>query len=157
MTCGGCMRVRKTMIAIGRNMIQAVVPPTRKPERNMSMPEVIAYKVFYADGRESDGSITLPARDSDPESKVRWRKIRDLVLEFIGPENDPEHVTVWYDSRYLDMFVDETGVLKELPMNMRATAIYRANVQAHEPNPEPEDEMPFIAGNAVLFLEKVWK
>lgn len=157
MTCSGCMRVRKTMIAIGRNMIQRVVPPTRKTERNSNMPEIIPYKVIYADGRESEGSLTLPARANDPESKLRYRKIRDTVLEVIGAENDPEHVTVWHDSRYLDMFVDETGVLKELPFNEKATKIYRANVQAHEPNPEPEDEMPIICGNAVLFLEKVWK
>ena len=118
---------------------------------------VVAYKIIYADGREFDGTTDLPDAESDPRAEKMWAKLKPLVQDVIGAGNDIEHVNVWHDSRYLDMFVDETGVEKELPLNEKATKIYRANTQAHEPNPEPEDEMPTIHGDVVLFMEKVWR
>lgn len=119
------------------------------------------YLILYHDGREQRGQIDLPEPDAEwtpgggPNDRKRYRLVRNLVLTVIGEGNYPEHVNVWHDGKYLDMFVDETSVLKDLPFNPKATAIYRANHLAHDPDPEPEDELPIIAGDAILFLEKV--
>jgi hypothetical protein len=120
------------------------------------MPDV-EYRILFYTGQETIGKAQMPDAETDPEGKERWRIAREIVMDVIGQDADPEHVTVWYDGRYLDMFVDETGVLKALPYNNVATTIYRANTLAHEPDPGPVDELPYIAGSAVLFLDKVWK
>ena len=66
-------------------------------------------------------------------------------------------LTVFWLGEYTDMFVDELGHSEGLPFNEMATAIYRANALAHEqPTPKPE-ELPWIAGNAIVFHERVWK
>lgn len=116
---------------------------------------VVEYRFLFHDGREQVGKTDLPEREDDPGFKKRWAIIRTIALEAIGADNDPEHVLVWHEGKYLDMYVDEIGVLKELPFNAKATKIYRANWLAHEPNPGPEFALPHIAGNAVLFMEKV--
>lgn len=66
-----------------------------------------------------------------------------------------EHVRVLHNGEYLDLFVDEDGLHKDLPRNELATTIYRNNVMTHEPDTDPES-LPFIAGDAVLFDRKVW-
>jgi hypothetical protein len=60
------------------------------------------------------------------------------------------------DYRYTDMFVHEMGQLLYLPRNEPATVLYRNNVLIHEvPAPSPED-LPTIAGAAILFERRVW-
>lgn len=118
---------------------------------------VVAYKIIYVDGREMDGKTDFPDPKDDPEGRKKHARLKAIVQPVIGEDADWEHVNVWHNSQYLDMFVDEMGVLKKLPVNEKATKIYRANVQAHEPNPEPEEHMPSVHGDVVLFLEKVWR
>lgn len=124
---------------------------------------MVDYRILYADGRDVAGSVDLPPADSSGQigkpsdnMRKRWDMVREIAQGVVGEDNEPEHVTIWLDGKYVDMFVDETGVLKELPFNAQASAFYRANWLAHEPNPGPEDELPPICGDAVLFLEKVW-
>ncbi|MGO8241282.1 hypothetical protein ACC806_34660 [Rhizobium ruizarguesonis] len=74
-----------------------------------------------------------------------------------------EHVNVLADFaggknfRHCDMFVNELGhvVKPPLPRNEEATAIYRRNALMHQGYTDPE-ELPWIAGPAVLFEHTVW-
>lgn len=69
---------------------------------------------------------------------------------------DLERVRVWHEEKYLDMFVDDDSIAKMLPPNEAATAIYRANVLAHQ-KPTPDlKTLPFVRGPAVLFYRQVW-
>jgi hypothetical protein len=82
----------------------------------------------------------------------------DTLRQVIEPILDGahlEHVNVLFDNKYTDMFVDDTGLLKGLPRNEVATAIYRNNTLKHHPEVKPE-ELTHIAGTAVLFLRRVW-
>jgi hypothetical protein len=158
MTCAGCLQARTRLKGIVGAAIQQVIPKTRK--RTMPATE---YLILFYDGRETLNKVDLPPGDEtgkigkpSENMKKRWALVREIAQDVIGADNDVEHVNVWHNEKYLDMFVDETGVLKELPFNNKATTIYRANWKAHEPNPGPDDELPYIAGNAVLFMEKVW-
>jgi hypothetical protein len=67
----------------------------------------------------------------------------------------PEHVSVLFKGAPADMFVDETGVLKGLPRNEAATAIYRANWLKQHPEQDPE-ALPHIAGTAVVTGRRIW-
>lgn len=76
-----------------------------------------------------------------------------------------KHVSVLADfdggTKYkpLDMFVDDCGLLKNLPRNKVATVIYRrANQmgQTHIPKVENPDMLNYIVGTAVLFDRRVW-
>lgn len=126
------------------------------------MPQV-EYRIVRSDGQESKHFVDLPEAEkgralvTSDDAKKRYAMVKEIVAGVIGEDNDFEHVTVWHDDLYLDMFVDETGVEKDLPVNPIATSIYRANVLAHEP---PDSvllkDLPSIHGDAVLFLEKVW-
>jgi hypothetical protein len=72
-----------------------------------------------------------------------------------------EHVSVLADFegatayRKSDMFVDEDGHAKGLPLNGNATAIYRRNALLHQ-GVKDQDSLPWIAGTAVLFDRIVW-
>jgi hypothetical protein len=72
-----------------------------------------------------------------------------------------ERVTVWHNGEYLDMFVDDMGAIKRLPVNEAATLIYHANMIAHAEHfehcltPDTSD-WPKIHGVAVLFHRRVW-
>lgn len=150
------MRARTRLKGFVNAGIQRVVPRGRIKK----MPAV-EYLILFANGHEVPGLLDLPEPDETwvpgggPNNKKRWQKVRALVLTVIGEDNDPEHVNVWHEGKYLDMYVDETGVNDGLPFNAKATKIYRANWMAHEPDPGPEDALPPICGNAVLFMEKV--
>lgn len=86
--------------------------------------------------------------------------LRDAVEPILG--GDLEHVLVFADFdggsdyRYTSMFVHECGQLLHMPRNEPATALYRCNTLMHMvPAPHPED-LPYIAGPAILFRGKVW-
>ena len=66
-----------------------------------------------------------------------------------------EHVNVLFDGRHTDMFVDEIGLLRGLPINPQATEIYRADAIARYPKINP-NSLPIIVGPAVVFAKKVW-
>ena len=80
--------------------------------------------------------------------------LRALVLPHLAP-GGMERVAVLYAGNPCDMFVDDEGLIKRLPFNRVATGIYRANSMRHDPKQNPDD-LPFIAGVAVLFDRKVW-
>lgn len=67
-----------------------------------------------------------------------------------------ERVNVLHGGIYTDMFVDEIGLLKQLPRNEPATAIYRNNWLTQHPGTDPE-VLPAIYGAAVLFEARVWR
>jgi hypothetical protein len=99
------------------------------------------------------------------EGLVEWPRptldaLRALVMPILGGA-EMEHVLVLADFSgngelvARDMFVDEMGVLKGLAENPLATAIYRAAWLRHDPYCDPET-LPWIAGAAVLFEQRVW-
>ena len=100
---------------------------------------------------------TLPGEPGSPEN---YRALVGHIEQVVG--YPVEHVTVFCDFtggrtfRYLDMFVNEEGHLLGLPINAFATAIYQNNTIYHDPQIRQED-IPTIAGPAVLFEEKVWR
>jgi hypothetical protein len=82
--------------------------------------------------------------------------LRPKIMQALAPASDYEHVLVFWWNRYTDMFVDETGVLKGLPVNERATEIYLNNLRVHAPGSDALILPPSIHGPAVLFDKKVW-
>jgi hypothetical protein len=99
------------------------------------------------------GTAELPRRPT-------YDEIAAVVRPLLGCEWF-EHVNCLADFagglnfRRADMFVDETGVLKGLPRNGAATAIYRRNALLHQGVSDPES-LPWIAGVAILFERRVW-
>jgi hypothetical protein len=98
-----------------------------------------------------------------PRDTTTRRYYEELKRQVEAITGDPmEHVNVFTDFgggreyRYLDMFVNEAGHLQGMQRNERATEIYRNNVMVHEPFPPPAETLPWIAGPAVLFSERVW-
>lgn len=71
-----------------------------------------------------------------------------------------EHVSVLADFKgglnfkRADMFVDESGAMKDLPINGNATAIYRRHSIINKG--AKADDLPAIHGPAILFERIVW-
>jgi len=80
-----------------------------------------------------------------------------LVDDLLWAKNYYERVRVWHGGEYLDLFVDETGALKDLPRNEAATTIYRANAIAHMPDVKDPEELDAVFGVAILFHRRVWR
>lgn len=86
--------------------------------------------------------------------------LKTLLTPIIGCKHI-EHVSVLADFegatafRRADMFVDEDGHAKGLPLNGNATEIYRRNALIHQGVKDPET-LSWIAGTAVLFDRIVW-
>lgn len=102
-----------------------------------------------------------PARDVDPDQReIDWVRPPsfaqlDKLLKPLFQNRHWEHVTVLYEGRRADMFVDERGAIDEFPRNERATAIYRNNWLTRHPEADPES-LHAIYGLAVLFEKIVW-
>jgi len=111
----------------------------------------ITYQLIRADGH----SHTFNARLTGPGGSW-YSQLKSIFAEHIGADIEMERVNVFHDGRYTDMFVDELGKINGLPVNERATRIYRANMLAHDPDPPLPDDMPWIHGDVLLFSEKVW-
>jgi hypothetical protein len=118
-----------------------------------------SFTVYHPDGSVSAGDVDWP---EDPT----YDQIRALVEPIVG--GPLEHVRVLNpksveadricEGDYLDMFVDEIGHVAALgpkPRNDAATAIYRANWLRAEGG-DPED-LPWIAGTAIVFDRRVWR
>jgi hypothetical protein len=97
----------------------------------------------------------------DGRTGVGFKTLNTLLVPIVG---DPiEHVAVLADFtggiafERADMFVNEMGHLMDppLPRNEAATIIYRRNWLLQHPGTEPED-LPWIAGPAVLFDKIIW-
>ena len=110
----------------------------------------VAYSLIRAEGETESFTADF---NGEPES---WHgQLRDVFAQHFGDDIVYEHVNVWHQGSYTDMFVDETGALKGLPVNAEASEIYHANVKAHFPE-EATGEMALIYGDALLFRQKVW-
>jgi hypothetical protein len=103
---------------------------------------------------------------SEPErGEIDWEgppgydRIRALVEPLLGAGEPLEHVSVLHNGQRCDMFVSEMGhcaltTRGPLPINDKATAIYRNYSLTMAPGMNPED-LPDIAGTAVLFPGRV--
>ena len=118
---------------------------------------IIDYKVLRTDGSIEEGQLNTDASLYDA--------VKKLFRATIG-NGDLEHVTVYDDSwdeggpRYRDMFVDEVGSWKNLPMNRQATKIYHANALEHRAEFAgliDYDDMALIFGDALLCRQEMWK
>lgn len=105
------------------------------------------YTVIRPDGTEQTHQIRLPAAPT-------LQTLRSLIVPHLNG-GDLEQVGVLHNGKGTDMFVDEEGLLKRLPRNDKATAIYRAHYLKQNPGVEPE-QLGFIAGTAVIFDRRVW-
>lgn len=66
-----------------------------------------------------------------------------------------EHVNVFYEGAYRDMFVGEFST--DDIRNVLATEIYHNNIRVHDPAKYDPMNMPPVCGPAVLFPDaKVW-
>ena len=105
------------------------------------------YTVIRADGTEETINIDLPENPG-------LTALRDLILPHMSG-GWLEQVGVLHNGKGTDMFVDDQGLLKQLPRNDKATAIYRAHYLKQSPGIDPE-QLGFIAGTAVIFDRRVW-
>lgn len=95
-----------------------------------------------------DTGATVPA----------WPQVRALILPVLvasRPGAHLEHVTVLWNGKHADMFVDDESLVHGLPRNEEATAIYRAAALKRSPALDPE-RLSYIAGPAILFDNLVW-
>jgi hypothetical protein len=109
--------------------------------------------------------VMLPGKEDMEEREVDCRldnygrpaftqDLRHLIMAALTPLDNYEHVNVFWWGRYLDMFVDEMGMLKGRDINRLATKVYHENVRVHQPDLLRGAES--IHGPAVLFDKKVW-
>jgi hypothetical protein len=117
--------------------------------------DIIVYRI---EGPPEVREIDLP----DPTEARFHDRLYEVIRGYVG--TPPEHVNVFYDfngngdHRYRDMFVNENGHILGMPRNPWATTIYRNNVLAHTlPGSYQAEDLPWIAGTAVLFRDRVWR
>lgn len=101
--------------------------------------------VLYPDGRKTETEVMLVR---EPGREILCR----LVEPFLD-DKPMEHVTVLFEGKRGDMFVDETGALDGLPANAAATDIYYAAWEKSGGERVPGFE---ICGVAVVFDRQVW-
>lgn len=108
------------------------------------------YTVYCADGTQADYAIDLPKKPS-------YDELKDVISPYLNG-GWLERVSVLEDGKQLDMFVDEEGLLKGLPKNEAATAIYHNYWKTHHPDKyeKEKDRMSPIVGTAILFHRRVW-
>jgi hypothetical protein len=107
--------------------------------------------VILPDGTTTDEELNLPR-------EVPLDTFYKLAEPHGIPRGYVEHVTVFHNKKYTDMFVHEEGRLKGLPYNPKATEIYHANAIAHQGQTKQKliAQGFFIVGPALLFDRKVW-
>lgn len=99
----------------------------------------------------ADPNISIERKSIDLPKRPHYMELTKIV----EPELDGEwmeHVTVYHNNMYTDMFVDEAGALKDLPTNSRASKIYNENLLSHT----GISGNGIIYGTAVLFERRVW-
>lgn len=111
---------------------------------------IVKYTILRLNGMDEHGEM-------DADHKVLLPNLRALWEE-VSPGTKFERVRVFWPRTYTDMFVDETGARKKLPVNYKATRIYRNNVIYFEKitNQEEIQDMPRIHGVAILFHSQIW-
>ena len=105
------------------------------------------YLIFHTDNSVEEKEIDWPTKPTF--------KVINSLLEPILNGAYLEHVSVLYEDKRSDMFLDEEGKLKHLSRNEKATAIYRAATLKYKPKTPPET-LDFICGTAILFTRIVW-
>jgi len=106
------------------------------------------------------GDVPVERGEVDWPKEPGYQLIKALVEPLLGDNEPLEHVAVLHDGKRRDMFVSEYGHMRlttrePLPINDRATAVYRNNWMTQHPDQDPET-LPGIAGNAILFHRIVW-
>jgi len=84
-----------------------------------------------------------------------YEYIESLMAQILDPDRNFDHIRVWHNDQYLDMFVDDSGMIDTLPVNPVATEIYHANILRQNPKADTSD-WPKIHGPAILFHRQVW-
>jgi hypothetical protein len=115
------------------------------------------FDVYFPDGRRERHVAVMSAQPSLTE-------LKSVVMPFLSGARELEHLPVlrppWEKSgaaeEIADMFVDELGSLKLLDRNDHATEFYRQAWLREAPFDDPET-LPWIAGIAVVFKDKVWR
>ncbi len=117
--------------------------------------------VMRPDGTTERQTLDLPDAG---DTTLFFYGLRDALKPIV--RSPIEHVRVFADFdggdafSYLDMFVNEIGHIANPPMprNEAATVHYRRNVIFHQPDTvDDPEELPWIAGAAVLFRDNVWR
>lgn len=112
------------------------------------------YRIIPADRHLSVTEISV-IWPGDPG----YEAIRGVCQPVVDPRNpgNPslERVRVLHNDDVVDMVVHENGIAMGMPINQRATAIYRGAALRRNPDMNISD-LPSIYGNAVLFLRQVW-
>lgn len=116
-------------------------------------------RTTYTIIRVGDASLEHGEIDWPPAPDLKL--IHALIDPILGEGEPLEHVTVLHDGERRDMFVSEFGHMAltwraPLPINDRATVIYRHNWLTQHPGVDPET-LPNIAGTAILFARWVWR
>ena len=111
----------------------------------------IHYRIIHVNGTTTSHTV-----ETRGDRDAWYPQLLALFHEHFGDDIEMEHVNVWHNDEYHDMFVNETGAFDGLPVNAAATKIYRANVMAHESSPPDPNDLPAIYGDAMLFDERVW-
>lgn len=107
----------------------------------------VSITVYNADGS------TLHFFDLPMPEQPVLADFRDYITPYF---DEPfEHVTVFWNGEYTDMFVGETSALRGLPVNEMASKIYNNNLVVHDPS-NPRAGTGTIYGTAVLFSRRVW-
>lgn len=107
---------------------------------------ITTYTVIKVDGTLEQHEIDIP---QDPG----YSTLREIVVPHLGG-HPMEHVSVLYDGKPADMFVDSDGQMRGLDRNVVATQIYRSYTLSKQ-FIDPE-ELPDVVGPAVLFDRRVW-
>lgn len=108
----------------------------------------------------ADPAKPIENREVDWPDGPTYERFKELKPLICGEHDDLiEHVTVFDEGRYKDMFVSEEGRMRGFPFNERASKIYWNNSIVHQGMTEEElRKSGFnIVGDAVLFEKGVWE
>jgi len=111
------------------------------------------YRILRADGTEIASACWIHEGDVSGTRET----LKRLMAEVLGPDAGFERVRVLWDGKERDLFVDEMGHPKGLSPNRQATIVYRSAMVQHDPLVEAREDMPWIAGDAVLFDRSFWR
>ena len=115
-----------------------------------------SYRILFPDGKETSGEVNWPEEPG-------YDRIAALVRPLLGPGRHLEHLYVFRPDTVVpekiqeedirDMFVDDCGLMDELPVNEAATRIYWAHFLR---GGAYVIRLNKIHGLAVLFDRRVW-
>lgn len=107
-----------------------------------------AYEVVHPDGSVTSYTATM-------DEKPGYKALK-LVIEPHLQGQGLEHVTVFWNGKYADMFVGDFSAVSDWPVNEKATEIYHNNIKTHDPELYASAKHAQIYGPVVLFSRRVW-